>query len=153
MLISSILFYAIGKYCFQFIEKIFSRSKLPLRMAARSLTRNRSYSVTGFIALGLGVLFTQFNSQFQNSLNRELGLNNRSGKIPKLFLFDIQEDQVDPIQKLLLNEGKPLDNITPWEGKLLKVKGEKYKIADNNELKKTILRMKEEIDSVTVVLI
>ena len=137
MLISSILFYAIGKYCFQFIEKIFSRSKLPLRMAARSLTRNRSYSVTGFIALGLGVLLLNLIPQFQNSLNRELGLNNRSGKIPKLFLFDIQEDQVDPIQKLLLNEGKPLDNITPWvRGKLLKVKGEKYKIADNNELEK-----------------
>ena len=106
-------------------------------MAARSLTRNRSYSVTGFMALGLGVLLLNLIPQFQNSLNRELGLNNRSGKIPKLFLFDIQEDQVDPIQKLLLNEGKPLDNITPWvRGKLLKVKGEKYKIADNNELEK-----------------
>jgi putative ABC transport system permease protein len=103
-------------------------------MATRSLGRNRSHSVTGFLALGLGVLLLNLIPQFQNSLKNELGLDNPSGKLPKLFLFDIQEDQVEPLQDLLKKEGHPLDNLTPWvRGKLLKVKGKPYRMSESNE--------------------
>jgi putative ABC transport system permease protein len=123
-LVSAIILYAIGGFCLRGVEKLFQRSSLSLRMATRSLGRNRSHSVTGFLALGLGVLLLNLIPQFQNSLKNELGLDNPSGKLPKLFLFDIQEDQVEPLQDLLKKEGHPLDNLTPWvRGKLLKVKG------------------------------
>ena len=133
-LVSAIILYAIGGFCLRGVEKLFQRSSLSLRMATRSLGRNRSHSVTGFLALGLGVLLLNLIPQFQNSLKNELGLDNPSGKLPKLFLFDIQEDQVEPLQDLLKKEGHPLDNLTPWvRGKLLKVKGKPYRMSESNE--------------------
>ena len=116
-------------YAYEELKKIFNRSHLPLRLATRSLGRNRSNSATGFLALGLGVLLLNLIPQFQFSLENELGLEDPSGKLPKLFLFDIQEDQVAKIEKLLKSEGHLLENLTPWiRGKLLKIKGEEYKI-------------------------
>ena len=133
-LVSAIILYAIGGFCLRGVEKLFKRSSLSLRMATRSLGRNRSHSVTGFLALGLGVLLLNLIPQFQNSLKNELGLDNPSGKLPKLFLFDIQEDQVEPLQDLLKKEGHPLDNLTPWvRGKLLKVKGKPYRMSEAKE--------------------
>ena len=129
-LVSAIVLYAIGGICLKGIEKMFSRSSLCLRMATRSLGRNHSHSVTGFLALGLGVLLLNLIPQFQYSLENELGLDDPSGKLPKLFLFDIQEDQVEPLKNLLKKEGYPLNNLTPWvRGKLLKVKGKPYRIS------------------------
>ena len=128
-IISAILLFALSGVCLKVIEKIFNRSSLPLRLATRSLSRNRSNSVTGFLALGLGVLLLNLIPQFQFSLENEIGLDDPAGKLPKLFLFDIQEDQVNRLEELLTSEGHPLENLTPWvRGKLLKVKGEEYKI-------------------------
>ena len=124
--------------CLKVIEKIFNRSSLPLRLATRSLSRNRSNSVTGFLALGLGVLLLNLIPQFQFSLENEIGLDDPAGKLPKLFLFDIQEDQVNRLEELLTSEGHPLENLTPWvRGKLLKVKGEEYKITQTKKENQT----------------
>ena len=112
-IISAILLFAVSGVCLRGIEKIFNHSPLPLRLATRSLGRNRSNSATGFLALGLGVLLLNLIPQFQFSLENELGLEDPSGKLPKLFLFDIQEDQVAKIEKLLKSEGHLLENLTP----------------------------------------
>jgi putative ABC transport system permease protein len=128
-LTSTIILFVIGKFCLQSIEKFFNRTNLPLKLAVRSLCRNRSHTLTGFMALGLGVLLLNLIPQFQTSLESEIGLKNKSGKLPKLFLFDVQENQVTPLKNLLEFEGHPLSNITPWvRGKLLKVKDQKYKV-------------------------
>ena len=96
-------------------------------MAARSLTRNRNSTITGFLTLGLGVLLLNLIPQFQYSLEQEIGSSTKESKLPKLFLFDIQEDQLDELQETLRLSGKPLQNITPWvRGKLIEIKGEKY---------------------------
>ena len=128
-LASTIILFVIGKFCLQGVEKFFNRTNLPLKLAVRSLCRNRSHTLTGFMALGLGVLLLNLIPQFQTSLESEIGLKNKSGKLPKLFLFDVQENQVTPLKNLLEFEGHPLSNITPWvRGKLLKVKDQKYKV-------------------------
>ena len=133
-LVSAIFLYAIGGFCLRGVEKLFKKSSLSLRLATRSLGRNRSHSVTGFLALGLGVLLLNLIPQFQNSLENELGLDNPSGKLPKLFLFDIQEDQVEALKGLLKREGHPVNNLTPWiRGKLLKVKGKPYRMYEDKE--------------------
>ena len=96
-------------------------------VASRSLARNQSSSITGFLALGLGVLLLSLIPQFQYSLENEIGTNHPQSKLPKLFLFNIQERDVDSLLETLASENKPLQNLTPWvRGKLLKVKGENY---------------------------
>ena len=134
LLVSASVLFSLCILGLKALTRTFHNSRLPLRLAARSLARNRSSSITGFLALGLGVLLLSLIPQFQYSLEKEIGLDEPESKLPKLFLFDIQEDQVEPLVNLLDEKGKPLRNLTPWvRGKLLKVKGEDFeKIADKN---------------------
>jgi putative ABC transport system permease protein len=134
LLVSAGVLFLLGILGLKALNRAFRKSRLPLRLAARSLSRNRSSSITGFLALGLGVLLLSLIPQFQYSLEKEIGLDEPESKLPKLFLFDIQENQVEPLVNLLDSKGKPLRNLTPWvRGKLLKVKGEDFeKIADKN---------------------
>ena len=134
LVISGGVLFLLGIIGLKAIDRMFAKSRLPLRLAARSLSRNRSSSTTGFIALGLGVLLLSLIPQFQYSLEKEIGLDQPEGELPELFLFDIQESQVNPLLALLDSMGKPLRNLTPWvRGKLLKVKGEKFeRLADKS---------------------
>ena len=134
LLVSAGVLFLLGILGLKALNQVFGKSRLPLRLAARSLSRNRSSSITGFLTLGLGVLLLCLIPQFQYSLEKEIGLNEPESKLPKLFLFDIQENQVEPLVNLLDSKGKPLSNLTPWvRGKLLKVKGEDFeKIANKN---------------------
>ena len=134
LLVSTGVLFLLGILGLKALNRTFRKSRLPLRLAARSLARNRSSSITGFLALGLGVLLLSLIPQFQYSLEKEIGLNEPESKLPKLFLFDIQESQIEPLISLLDSKGKPLGNLTPWvRGKLLKVKGEDFaKVADEN---------------------
>lgn len=131
---SALILFFLSRYFLSWLEKIFKHSTLPFRLATRSLSRNRSHSVTGFLALGLGVLLLTLIPQFQYSLEKELGLDQSYSKLPKLFLFDLQEDQVGPIVKILQKEGEKLENITPWvRGKLVKIKGQSFSMSHNKE--------------------
>jgi putative ABC transport system permease protein len=138
LLISASLLYLLGLFGLKILNRAFRNSSLPLRLASRSLARNPNSSITGFIALGLGVLLLSLIPQFQYSLEKEIGLNQSESNLPKLFLFDIQEDHVDALVDLLDSKGKPLDNLTPWvRGKLLTVKGEDYEKAVGKDQEST----------------
>ncbi len=127
LLFSSVLLYLVSIAGLWFLKWAFRNSSLPLRLASRSLARNQSSSITGFLALGLGVLLLSLIPQFQYSLENEIGTDHPQSKLPKLFLFNIQERDVDSLLETLASENKPLQNLTPWvRGKLLKVKGENY---------------------------
>ena len=120
------LYYSLGLLGLWLLNRLL-QSSLPLRLACRSLTRNRISSITAFLSLGLGVLLLSLIPQFQYSLEKEIGLNEPESKLPKLFLFNIQEPDVDSLVEVLGTLGKPLQNLTPWvRGKLLEVKGEDY---------------------------
>ena len=62
------------------------------------LARNQSSSITGFLALGLGVLLLSLIPQFQYSLEKEIGLDEPESKLPKLFpLRHPGRNQVDSL--------------------------------------------------------
>jgi putative ABC transport system permease protein len=127
LLLSSGLLYLLGTLGLRLLKRAFRKSILPFRLASRSLARNPSSSITSFLALGVGVLLLSLIPQFQYSLEKEIGVNEPESKLPKLFLFNIQENNVASLVELLDSENKPLQNLTPWvRGKLLKVKGVNY---------------------------
>ena len=75
----------------------FRKSPLPLRLASRSLCRNRNSSITSLLALGLDcLLLLNLIPQFQYSLESEINLQDPESKLPQLFLFDIQEEHLSP---------------------------------------------------------
>ena len=121
--VSGIAVFLMGSCLLYLIGRLFRKSPLPLRLASRSLARNRNSSITSLLALGLGVLLLNLIPQFQYSLESEINLKDSSSKLPQLFLFDIQEEHVDSLSETLNLQGRPLRNLTPWvRGKLLAVK-------------------------------
>ena len=119
--------YIFVRICLWLLDRLFRKSSLSLRLATRSLTRNRASTITGFLALGVGVLLLNLIPQFQYILENEIGATNQVAKLPKLFLFDIQDDHLYSLQQMLQSRRTPLQNITPWvRGKLLRIKGEMY---------------------------
>ncbi len=133
LFISVVFLYLVGIAALWALDRFSQNSSLNLRLATRSLSRNRTSTVTGFLALGTGVLLLNIIPQFQYSLDQEIGSTDGSGKLPKLFLFDLQEDRLPELMDTLEERGKPLQNLTPWvRGKLIALKGKKYE-----ELKET----------------
>jgi len=124
---SLVLLYLLSRFGFGLVERIFARARLPLRQAARSLARNRAGAVTGFLALGLGVLLLTLIPQTHHGLGREIGLDDPLSDLPSLFLFDLQEEQLDQVQSFLAEQDAPLSNLTPWvRGKIKTIKGLPY---------------------------
>ena len=124
---SLILLYLLSRFGFGMGEKLWSRSRLSIRLATRSLARNRAGALTGFLAIGLGVLLLTLIPQTHHGLSKEIGLNDPRGNLPSLFLFDLQEEQLEGVKMLLEKEGAALGNVTPWvRGRIISLKGKPY---------------------------
>lgn len=122
--VCGVVVFILGSFSLAGIDRLFRRSPLPLRLACRSLSRNRTSSITSLLALALGVLLLNLIPQFQYSLESEINLKDPESKLPQLFLFDIQEEHLQSLTQTLQFQGRPLQNITPWiRGRLLAVKG------------------------------
>jgi putative ABC transport system permease protein len=83
-----------------------------VRSALRNLRRSRLSSISCFVAIGLGSLLLNLIPQIQQNLDSEL---TQPGGIdpPSLFLFDIQEDQVGPLQEFLKDRGLSITGLSP----------------------------------------
>lgn len=124
---SLVLLYFLARFGFGLGERLLSRTILPLRLAARSLARNRAGALTGFLALSLGVLLLALIPQTHHGLGKEIGLDDPTGNLPSLFLFDLQEEQLPGVHALLQKEGSSLSNVTPWiRGRIKSLKGKPY---------------------------
>ena len=131
---SLVLLYLLSRFGFGLLERMLAGARLPIRLAARSLARNRAGAVTGFLALGLGVLLLTLIPQTHHGLGKEIGLDDPKSNLPSLFLFDLQEEQLDEVQAFLEKRQAPLKNLTPWvRGKIKTIKGVPYEKSVSNE--------------------
>ncbi|MGZ3779995.1 MAG: ABC transporter permease [Pseudobdellovibrionaceae bacterium] len=91
-----------------------------------SLSRRATASLAIFIALGLGTLLINILPQLKNSLQSEYQVE-RKTRIPSLFMFDIQEEQLAGIKNILeRNHVQPLGLSPMIRARILKVNGENY---------------------------
>ncbi len=106
---------------FRFLEKAKKWKSLSLRWALRDLSRKRLTTLAGFVAIGLGALLLNIIPQLQKSLQSELEQPQQS-KLPSLFMFDIQEEQLDDFHSALKKENVEVDFISPMiRARLVKV--------------------------------
>lgn len=90
------------------------------------LSRRRASSLAIFIALGLGSLLINVLPQLKVSLQNEFKTESVS-KIPSLFMFDIQDEQVEPVKEFLKQESIPSIGFSPLvRARILKVNGEPF---------------------------
>jgi putative ABC transport system permease protein len=97
-----------------------------IRQGLKSAGRRRIASLSVFLALGLGSLLMNILPQIKVSLQQELQSVD-SKKVPSLFLFDIQDEQVPVLNEMVAAQGVSLVNLSPMiRARVLKVNGEDY---------------------------
>lgn len=106
------------------VLKTFRRSKnWVYKYSLLGLSRRRASSLAIFIALGLGSLLINVLPQLKVSLQNEFKAESAS-KIPSLFMFDIQDDQLEPVQTFLKQENLTSIGFSPLiRARILKVNG------------------------------
>ncbi len=110
----------------KFLSRIKAGKTLSTRLAITYLHAHRSHTISAFVALGVGATLINLIPQIQHSIQSELQRPEGDG-LPSLFLFDIQEDQVEGIQSLLTNEGIKPNSVSPMiMARLTKVNGQPY---------------------------
>lgn len=93
------------------LEPLLRRASLSWRMAARHLSRQPVAAISSFLAIGLAVLLLTVIPQLRNGLLSELDAS--SGASPSLFLFDVQDDQTEPLRAFLAQRKTPLQTLYP----------------------------------------
>ncbi len=100
-----------------------------LRFIFRDFKRFKTSSVTIFLSLVLGSLLLTLIPNLESSLLQEVE-RPEDGKLPSLFLFDIQEEQVQPLVQKLKKEQTPLKAITPMiRARLLEINGKRIEVS------------------------
>lgn len=79
-------------------------------IALRSLTRSGHKLTLSFLSLAMGATLISLILQLDRKIMTEFSLDSEK---PSLFIFDIQEEQMEPLQELAENINSPLKYITP----------------------------------------
>jgi len=97
-----------------------------LKYSLLGVSRRKASSLAIFISLGLGSLLINILPQLTASLESEFKTEATS-KIPSLFMFDIQDDQVKPMKDFLLSESISVIGFSPMiRARLLRVNGNDF---------------------------
>lgn len=97
-----------------------------LRQSLRSLTKRWSSTLAVFIAIGLGTLLMTLLPQIKATLNTQVDTGANS-KVPSLFLFDIQDEQLAPVKAFAQERSLNLMSVSPMvRARILSVNGQKY---------------------------
>lgn len=100
-----------------------------LRFIFRDFRRFKTSSVTIFLSLVLGSLLLTLIPNLESSLLQEVE-RPEGTKLPSLFLFDIQEEQVAPLKEKLIKEKTALKAITPMiRARLLEINNKKIEVS------------------------
>jgi putative ABC transport system permease protein len=124
VVITLLLIIGWGAIKFVAISKMIKRWHV--RFSFLSLSRRARSSLAIFVALGLGALLINILPQLKNSLQAEFRVEGRS-KIPSLFMFDIQDEQINGVLDFLREKKiEPLGVSPLVRARILKANGVDY---------------------------
>ncbi len=104
-----------------------ARADYRLKVILGSFRWNKEKSLMAFGALGLVAFSSALLPQLQFIIKKELGAPEGT-VVPQLFLFDIQEEQYDPLKNFLDSSGYALRTPSPMiRARLEKLNGEEFR--------------------------
>jgi putative ABC transport system permease protein len=118
------------------IEKLGKRKPrtLLVKLSLRSLSRHRRASSIALVALTLATLLLTVIPQLELALRKELSASEESNRAA-LFLFDIQDEQKEGVEKVLADYEANILRLSPMvRARLLSVNGEPFKIEEGQAL-------------------
>jgi putative ABC transport system permease protein len=93
-------------------------------IALRNITRSGHKLTLSFLSLALGATLISLILQLDKMILNDFMLDDKK---PSLFIFDIQEDQIEPLKSFAEESGSPLAYITPLiRARLEKVNDKKF---------------------------
>lgn len=102
-----------------------------------SLVRRPSTALISFVSIALSLFLLNLVPQIQKSLENEIRTPSAQS-LPGFFLFDIQPEQVEPLQKFVLDLNLKLQNLSPMvRARLLSVNGLPFEKEDDPTLVQT----------------
>lgn len=115
--------WAFGFFVLKWLQHRVPQGSPFLTLALRDLTRHYYPTLTIFLALGLGIVLLNIVPQIQANLHGEMVQPEKS-QLPSFFLFDIQEEQVADLKKLLSEAQVRLEQLAPLvRARLMEVNG------------------------------
>jgi len=82
---------------------------LAVRLGLRNMNRAKGATLTSFIAIGVGSLLINLIPQIHQGIATEIASPEPS-KLPSFFLFDIQPEQLEPLQQFVTSVGYKTKN-------------------------------------------
>jgi putative ABC transport system permease protein len=120
------------------------RRALSARLAVRELVRRRASNVAVFVALALCTLLVGVPPQMRGVLEGEMATPETS-KLPSLFLFDIQPEQIEGLTQHVADEGALLARATPMvRAQLASIKGEAIERERRKDRNRGVPRSRDE---------
>jgi len=121
-----LVFYGIGFAVIPLIKYLPRTQWLPLHWALRDLGRLKFATISCFLALSVSLLLLNLIPQIEQSIREEIK-NPESSKLPGLFLFDIQEEQVASIESVIQKHKVVLRDLSPLvRARLTSVNGDAF---------------------------
>lgn len=105
--LGSLAWYILGR-----CDRFSSVQTVTRKLALRNLSRNRLGAISCFLAIGLGSLLINLIPQIQKGLQEEISTPT-DYNVPDFFMFDIQPDQLAPLENLLAERGYELSYLSP----------------------------------------
>ena len=118
---------------------------LGLRWAFRDLQRDKIATSFSFVAIWIGVLLLNLIPQLQKTVLKDLDSPD-SNQTPSFFMFDIQEEQVDPLLAILKNQNAEVGQLSPTiRARLVEVNGVDFsKALTHSKSSKKLTREQEQ---------
>lgn len=103
---------AVAWYILKYCGSFAGHSSVTQKLALRNLNRNRLGAISCFLAIGLGSLLVNLIPQIEKGLQEEISQPD-DFSVPDFFMFDIQPDQLAPLESILAGYGHELAFVSP----------------------------------------
>jgi putative ABC transport system permease protein len=110
LIISSASVYLLQFFLLKLLKNSLLSPVIESGIAFRNIVRSGSKLTLSFLSLTMGATLISLILQLDSLIQKEFVLDNRK---PSLFVFDIQEDQIEDLKKFTQSVGTTLDGITP----------------------------------------
>ncbi len=127
--------FLLGLLFLSFLAKIVKKCSFPyeVSIALKMMLRKKMTTLLSVAVLSLSSLLIVLILQVKEGLNQQLSGGDESER-PHFFIFDIQEEQVEELQKLVSSKGISLENLSPMiRARILQVNGETFQRVENSD--------------------
>lgn len=132
---ATLLSFPLGIGLLRIGKRVSENAGLRLKLSLRYLNRYWISTISIFLSLLLGCMLLNLIPMLEQSISQELQMGKQSN-LPSLFLFDIQDEQVNELQSFFENNQKlNLLSLSPFiRSRIIKINDEEVKVDNEKAL-------------------